>query len=292
MAHRTWLEVDVDDWRAWANRGREALIARQANLPRAQAAWRFQVDQDEGVFRFVDADGEPTVTAKMAFYGSRSQVSESWFWAWADPTLDTDPRVEALIEAGETHQLAQLTEARVPCTEQEAEEIFGVCVLLTEPDGWYRFPTRTGMLYLGLWDIEVHPEMEPVLEEWMARALASEDHPRLVAYERGIRQVFVERESAEILGCVDLRSVVGMPVVVGLPVGPTLLQQERFQAIAAASGLPRVRLSALIVVLKESLVEELEAKGTARWPGIGVFTSGSDPEGRVGFTPEGWLLGR
>lgn len=97
------------------------------------------VDQDQGLIRFLFADGV-VATAPVQIIGTYNSQSGIFLWAWDHPSV-VEPlrRVSALVrDYGIKHKLGRFTERKIKCTEAEAWEFTAVAASLDSANGGYR----------------------------------------------------------------------------------------------------------------------------------------------------------
>lgn len=129
-------------------------------LPEADPKGRFDFDQDTGQLVIKDASGRVRVRARYQVIGTYSTASSSWFWGWANDSIDRE-LCDAVLDVrqwGCRHRLEPFCEARVPCSSDDALRLFACSLKLTKAKGWYRSAiNETATIYTALFDVEVTP---------------------------------------------------------------------------------------------------------------------------------------
>ncbi|MCE9584451.1 MAG: hypothetical protein K8T20_18335 [Planctomycetes bacterium] len=133
------------------------LEDRQALLPPPEEGGSWNGSQVTGEFALTDSQGRTSLTARMQFVGTWSSASGSWFWAWADETLDPAvcESVEEVRAFGHKQRVAALTSERMPCSEEDAVRLFAIALHIMKAEAPYRYamsPTSTA--YVALFDIK------------------------------------------------------------------------------------------------------------------------------------------
>jgi len=120
--------------------------------------WRY--DLDRGTLTFLRGDA-PKVRASIQVIGSTSSETNTWLWAWANPSLPKKVTEAAAIlrKFGEKEKLAQLVEPSIPSDEYLGWEMAGLAAKLTGAKGAYRCQSDLGLLYLTYTSIGFVPEL-------------------------------------------------------------------------------------------------------------------------------------
>lgn len=160
---KKWKVRETESERAWNELVASAmplLHALSARLPLPDPAGRFDFSQDTGKFTMRDASGTITVEARFVPVGTWSSNTNSWFWSWANETVDralVEP-LQKLRAYGGMRELESLTAPRVPCTMDEAGQIYAVALQVLEAHGWYRAQiSPTSWIHTALFDIQLAP---------------------------------------------------------------------------------------------------------------------------------------
>lgn len=110
---------------------------------------RYDWDQWRGELIFSN-DGVPKVVAKIQFVGSVSTKSNTWLWAWDNPSFLEPVKREVLAvkEFGTRHALRKLTSSTWKAEEVDGWEMTGVAARLLESRGAYRSPDEDGFTFM------------------------------------------------------------------------------------------------------------------------------------------------
>lgn len=115
---------------------------------------RWDVDFDEGLIWFTQPDGR-IISAPVQVIGTYDTEGGTWLWGWDHPSVD-EPLAHAARLArafGERHGLAQFTERKIHCSEDDAWTFTALAVLLTESWGAYRGPSGSTLVYMAFGEI-------------------------------------------------------------------------------------------------------------------------------------------
>ncbi len=148
-------EVNVDTYwaQAWVDLAwRQSRLARDFKL----AASQWTVDQDQGIIRFDRTDGA-LVTAPIQIVGSWNPKNEIFTWGWDHPSVQTRLRGDAERTRwfGDKHNVAELTDRTVRCTEAEAWRMTAVAAKVNAASGAYRGPTEGPVVFMTLGELKV-----------------------------------------------------------------------------------------------------------------------------------------
>lgn len=112
---------------------------------------RWDIDQEDGELVFSDG-GVPKLICSVSILGSFSELSETWMWGWANPsllkTLTRD--TEAVREYGEKNRIEDLTVEKTTATEGEAWALSALACRILSGLGLYRGPTGNGFVIMML----------------------------------------------------------------------------------------------------------------------------------------------
>lgn len=119
---------------------------------------RWDINQEIGELIFSDG-GDPKVVCSVTILGSFSDVSETWMWGWANPTLlEPLTRDTAVVrQYGEENGIEDLTVEKTPASEAEAWALCALACRILNGAGLYRGPTGNGfvvMMIKGITQIE------------------------------------------------------------------------------------------------------------------------------------------
>jgi hypothetical protein len=135
----SYASLTSPDFDAMAEQALARTLARQAAfdmewLPDGFAEW--SCDQDEGVLRFVKADGTG-IQATVQIVGSYASDSSTWEWGWNNPhvneELSRDARVVRAYGATERH--LPLTTGIIRATPEESQRLIGLAAALVNAQG-------------------------------------------------------------------------------------------------------------------------------------------------------------
>ncbi len=156
-AVKPWGGERVDLDRFWAEAWTD-LLWRQRKLTRELKlnAAKWTVDQEQGLITFARPDGG-IVTAPVQIIGAWNPSSELFRWAWDHPSVQ--PRLRQDAERtrwfGDAHELEELTEPQIKCTEGEAWRLTSVAMRVNAAAGAYRGPTDGPVVFMTLGDLKV-----------------------------------------------------------------------------------------------------------------------------------------
>jgi hypothetical protein len=110
---------------------------------------RWDYDQDTGEFVFSDA-GVPKVIAKFQVVGSISNVSNTWLWSWANPSILEPVKKDMRVvkQFGEQHGLKELLDEKWKAEDLDGWAMTNVSARLLNAKGAYRCPDENGFLFV------------------------------------------------------------------------------------------------------------------------------------------------
>jgi hypothetical protein len=119
-------------------------------------ATRWSLDQSRGDLLFTFNDGV-VATCTAQIIGSFDGADDSWLWGWANPSIADSLKRDSLRvrEYGQQHQIARLTAAELPFTEEEAWRMAALACKLCEAQGVYRGPAGTAFVFIGFGKVEL-----------------------------------------------------------------------------------------------------------------------------------------
>lgn len=128
----------------------------------AQKAWglgtfdRWDIDQQAGNLVFSNADGT-TAVAPAQIIGSFNASDNSWLWAWDNPSIVDDRKLNALKlkEYGEKHRIEKLTTRKWTGTEDDAWEMVALAVKLCDAQGAYRGPSGSTYVFITFGEVKI-----------------------------------------------------------------------------------------------------------------------------------------
>ena len=145
------------DYRREADRATATLRARQDSLRAVYHLDRYaHYDWDQGTRQLVFSDnGVAKVVAHVQFVGDVSTKSNTWLWAWDNPSIDSGlTTIARQVRAyGAKHHFRRLVEAKWPATEADGWEMSAFAVQVSGALGVYRSPSRSGPLFLVFTDM-------------------------------------------------------------------------------------------------------------------------------------------
>ena len=122
---------------------------------------RYDWDQDTRQLVF-SSNGQPGVIADIQFVGSISTVSNTWLWAWANPTVDAAlcERLADVRAYGDRHGIEQLVTAKWDANPADGWEMTSISAYFLGAIGAYRTPGERGFEYMVItairWAESVH----------------------------------------------------------------------------------------------------------------------------------------
>lgn len=145
-----------DDFQALLDRSMEELrLKTEAHV----AGWglgstdRWDLDQETGLLVFTGK--KLTATAPAQIVGTYSTVSETWLWAWDNPSLlpPLQEHARRVKEYGERHGIAALTTRKLECDEDEAWRLTALACHLCEAQGAYRGPAGSALVFMTFGEV-------------------------------------------------------------------------------------------------------------------------------------------
>jgi hypothetical protein len=119
---------------------------------------RWSLDMSKGDLLFAFGEGV-VATCPAQIIGSLDSSDGSWLWAWANPSIPESLQHDSLRvrEYGLQHQIARLTSAELPCTEEEAWRIAALACMLCQAQGVYRGPAGTAFVFITFGKVVLSP---------------------------------------------------------------------------------------------------------------------------------------
>lgn len=153
-----------------------ATLLRQQRLAKLIGDAIVDVDLAAGLARF-----GPDQAFPMQLVGSVVDAAETFTWAWAAPHAAPAAvltGVQALREYGQTHDVAELTEAVWHTADVDPFLLAAIARGWTQADAMYRAPVPGGAVYLLLGDVPLPPPDAHQLTQALTTgiALAPMDH--------------------------------------------------------------------------------------------------------------------
>ena len=120
------------------------------------AQWSLDLSQGDLLFTF---NNGVVATCPAQIVGSLDNESGTWLWVWANPSIPEALQRDALRvkDYGEQRQIARLTSAEWPCTEEEAWRMAALACYLCEAQGVYRGPAGTAFVFIAFSEVVVGP---------------------------------------------------------------------------------------------------------------------------------------
>ena len=122
---------------------------------------RYEYDLTRSEMWWSSLDG-PKVRGKVTVVGTLSSISDTWFWAWANPHFRGIEAglIDKVRAFGECEEIPKLTEEKWEADEVDAWEMTSICARLLESEGAYCSPGDSGSLFLLYNDLEFIPSEE------------------------------------------------------------------------------------------------------------------------------------
>lgn len=116
----------------------------------------WSADQETGRIAFTFSDGT-IAEADMQIIGTYNTDDGTFLWGWDHPSVEEPLRAHAKLAKafGEQHGLAQYTERKVKCSEDEAWEFTAVAARLANANGAYRAPAGTALVYITFGEVKL-----------------------------------------------------------------------------------------------------------------------------------------
>ena len=144
-------------YRRDADQADSILRARQDTLEARYHLSRYaHYDWDQRSQQIVFSDsGIAKLVARVQFIGDVSTTSNTWLWAWDNPSIDPGlTRIARQIHAyGVKHRLARLVQAQWAASEEDGWEMTAFAVRVSPILGAYRSPGRGGPVFMVFTDI-------------------------------------------------------------------------------------------------------------------------------------------
>lgn len=120
------------------------------------AQWSLDLSQRDLLFTFSDGI---VATCPAQIVGSLDSESGTWLWGWANPTIPESLQRDSLRvrDYGQQRQIARLTSAEWPCTEEEAWRMAALACYLCEAQGVYRGPAGTAFVFITFGEVVLGP---------------------------------------------------------------------------------------------------------------------------------------
>ncbi len=117
---------------------------------------RWGLDQSSGDLFFTFEEGV-VATCPAQIVGSFDSADGSWLWGWANPSIEDSLKRDALRvrNYGQQQNIARLTSAEWPCTEEDAWSMAALACKLCDAQGVYRGPAGTAFVFITFGQVEL-----------------------------------------------------------------------------------------------------------------------------------------
>ncbi len=116
---------------------------------------RWFYDQETGLIEFFNGD---TLKIRIRYQevGSVSKISNTWLWAWDNPNLLENIKIESqkVKEFGEEQNFERLTKRKWNADEIDGWEMTSIMAYLTNAKGAYRIPGENVFSFIVFTNIE------------------------------------------------------------------------------------------------------------------------------------------
>jgi hypothetical protein len=147
-------DAELAAWQSFVKECQEEMHAKQETLRREYGLarhkrWDWYQERAELVF---SNDGVPAVVAKIEFVGSVSTKSNTWLWAWANPSVleSVKSRIPAVCDFGEERDFPHLIVPKWIAEEADGWDMAAVAAHVLDAAGVYRSPSDNGYTFLLL----------------------------------------------------------------------------------------------------------------------------------------------
>ncbi|UII20473.1 DUF6882 domain-containing protein [Fulvivirga ligni] len=117
---------------------------------------RWYYDDETGLIEFFNGD---TLKLRISYQqvGTVSKTSNTWLWAWANPNLLDNIKLESkkTTELGEQHNFKRLTKRKWNADEVDGWEMTSIMAYLTQAKGGCRIPGENVFKYIVFTNIEL-----------------------------------------------------------------------------------------------------------------------------------------
>ena len=152
--------ADTPEFRALLNASMEELRLKTTGH---QHGWKFgqadrwDLDQARGDLIFTFGDGV-IATCPAQIIGSFDSASNTWLWAWANPSIAEPLKSDSLRvkDYGQQHQIARLTTAQWSGTEADAWNMAALACKLCEAQGVYRGPAGNSLVFISFNQVKLN----------------------------------------------------------------------------------------------------------------------------------------
>ncbi len=141
--------------------GHDYLESRQAELKASfPTLYKDHYDWDQDTRQIVfSSEGTATVVASFQIVGDISALTNTWLWAWANPTVDEALKGSSreVYELGQRNHLERLVTAKWPAGEADGWDMTGVAAKVVQASGAYRTCGKEGCEFLLLMNVRAAP---------------------------------------------------------------------------------------------------------------------------------------
>ncbi|WP_420318756.1 DUF6882 domain-containing protein [Ekhidna sp.] len=117
---------------------------------------RWYYDDETGILEFLNGD---TVKLRIKYQqvGTVSEISNTWLWAWANPNLEDNIKIESkkVSELGEQKDFERLTKRKWNADEVDGWEMTSIMAYLTNSKGAYRIPGDSVIKFIVFKELEL-----------------------------------------------------------------------------------------------------------------------------------------
>lgn len=133
----------------------QSLEGRQAQTSAHSATWHlgeeedWAADMEAGKIVFTFANGT-TATADIQIIGTYNTDDGTWLWGWDHPSVSESLGQHAKLAKafGEEHGLAEYTNRKIECSEDDGWEFTAVAGRLGNANGAYRGPAGNTLVFM------------------------------------------------------------------------------------------------------------------------------------------------
>lgn len=158
-----------DEFNALSEKAYAYLRAKQAAAQdqfKIGSYERFDWDQETMQLVWSDA-GVAKVIADIQFVGSISTKSNTWLWAWANPTVlsQLSHDVTNVREYGHAHGIEKLTKDKWAADEIDGWEMTAITTYILKAQGAYRSPDGDGFTFMVFTEIRFAGGQTPTSDD-------------------------------------------------------------------------------------------------------------------------------
>lgn len=118
-----------------------------------EADWH--VDQDTGLIKFT-INGI-VATAPVQIIGTYNTADGTWHWGWANPSVEPKLAAHAgvLRDFGAQRDISELTNRKLPTTEDKCWEFTALACKLAKDEGAYRGPAGDTLVFMTFGELKI-----------------------------------------------------------------------------------------------------------------------------------------